>query len=114
MRALAAAFVVAVVVTGRALPAAAADEAAVIHVRARLRIDLDAVERVVSGLMVRGFLRDDATDDPVPGRTVAISVEGPNGSYHYAEPTGDDGSFRWFVPVPLGTYRLRVDSGGDG
>ncbi|MDB4966872.1 MAG: hypothetical protein JWN44_2561, partial [Myxococcales bacterium] len=95
-----------------ALPAGA-DEA-VIHVRARLRIDVDAVERVAGGLAVSGFLRDDATDDAVPGRAVAISVEGEKGSYHYAEPSAPDGSFRWRVPVPLGSYRLRIGAGGDG
>lgn len=94
---------------------AAADEA-VIHVRARLRIDVDGIERAPNGLIVRGVLRDDATDDPVPGRTVAISVDdtdGNKGFYHYAEPTAPDGSFHWRVPLPLGAYRLRIGAGGD-
>ena len=88
----------------------------VIHVRARLRIDLDAVERAPGGLIVRGSLRDDASDEPVGGRTVAISVEptdGGGGFFHYAEPTAPDGSFHWRVPVPLGSYRVRLGAGGD-
>ena len=92
--------------------AGAAD--AVLHVRARLRVDIDTIERVPGGLGVQGSLRDDVTDEPVPGRTVAISVEGEHGFYHYAEPSGPDGTFRWRVPLPLGSYRLRVAAGGDG
>jgi len=83
----------------------------VIHVRARLRIDLDAVERVPGGVLVHGSLRDDASDEPVAGRVVAVSLEGPS-FWHYAEPTGPDGSFRWRVPLPLGTYRLHIGAGG--
>jgi hypothetical protein len=104
---LAAALALAVVV---AAPAARADNP-VIHVRARLRIDLDAIERVPDGLVVRGSLRDDATDEPIVGRTVALSVE-PEQFYH-AMPTGPDGGFRWRVPLPLGSYRLRLAAGGD-
>ena len=95
-----------------ALPARA--DSPVIHVRARLRIDLDGVERVPGGLWVRGNLRDDATDEPVAGRAVAISIQGDHGFYHYAEPSGPDGSFRWRVPLPLGSYRLHLGAGGDG
>lgn len=107
-RALAAAAVAAA-----ALPAAADNP--VIHVRARLRIDLDAVERAPGGLVVRGSLRDDASDEPMGGRTVAISVDatdGGGGFWHYAEPTGPDGAFFYRVPVPLGSYRLRLGAGG--
>ena len=85
----------------------------ILHVRARLRIDVDAVERAPGGLVVRGSLRDDASDEPVAGRTVAVSVEGDHGSWHYAEPSGPDGSFRWHVPLPLGAYHLRLAAGGD-
>lgn len=86
----------------------------VIHVRARLRLDLDGVERVPGGLWVRGSLRDELTEEPIPGRAVAISVEGDHGFWHYAEPTGPDGAFRWRVPVPLATYKMRIAAGGDG
>jgi hypothetical protein len=106
LRALAAVAVVAI-----ALPARADNP--VIHVRARLRIDLDAVERVAGGLVVRGSLRDDASDEPVVGRVVAFSVEGANGFNHYAEPTGPDGGFRWRAQLPLGSYRLHLGAGGD-
>jgi hypothetical protein len=100
----------AVAVAAVALPARADNP--IIHVRARLRIDLDAIERVADGLVVRGSLRDDATDEPIVGRVIAMSVEGPNG-YHYAEPTGTDGGFRWRVQLPLGSYRLHLGAGGD-
>lgn len=103
----------AVAVIATAAATARADNP-VIHVRARLRIDLDSVERAPGGLTVSGSLRDDATDEPVAGRTVAISVEGDHGFWHYAEPTGPDGGFRWHVPVPLGAYRLHLGAGGDG
>ena len=80
------------------LPAPARAENPVLHVRARLRIDLDAVERAPGGLDIRGSLRDDASDEPVGGRTVAVSVEGDQGFFwRYAEPTAPDGSFRWHV-----------------
>jgi carboxypeptidase family protein/uncharacterized protein DUF4129 len=105
------ALVAALLVATAAVPARADNP--VIHVRARLRLDLDAVERVPGGLWVRGSLRDDLTDEPIPGRTVAISVEGDHGFWHYAEPTGPDGAFRWRVPLPLGTYRMRIAAGGD-
>ncbi len=86
----------------------------VIHVRAKLRIDLDAVERVAGGIHLRGSLRDDASDEPVVGRVVAGSLDGPNGHFwQYAEPTGPDGSFRWRVPLPMGPYELHLGSGGD-
>ena len=104
------ALVVAVVLAATALPARA--ENPVIHVRARLRIDLDGVERITGGLLVRGSLRDDATDEPIAGRVIAIGVDGDNGFWHFAEPTGPDGSFRWRVPVPLGSYHLRLSAGG--
>ncbi|MGZ3428684.1 MAG: carboxypeptidase regulatory-like domain-containing protein, partial [Polyangia bacterium] len=94
-----------------ALPARADNP--ILHVRARLRIDLDAIERAPGGLVVRGSLRDDATDEPIVGRVLAISVEGPNGFFHYAEASGPDGGFRWRVPLPLGSYRLRLGAGGD-
>ncbi len=90
-----------------------AAEEPVLHVRARLRVDIDAIERVAGGLIVRGQLRDDASEEPVPGRTVAISIEGDHGFYHYAEPTGPDGAFRWHVPLPLGSYRLHIAASGD-
>ena len=115
---LARALAVVTVVAAAALPARADNP--IIHVRARLRIDLDAIERAPGGLIVRGSLRDDATDEPVGGRTVAISVDssvdssdGGGHFWHYAEPSGPDGSFQWRVPVPLGSYRLRLGAGGD-
>ncbi|MCU1279813.1 MAG: hypothetical protein JWM53_3359, partial [bacterium] len=92
MRLLAA--LVAVAVAGVATLPAHADNP-VIHVRARLRIDLDAVERIADGLLVRGSLRDDATDEPIAGRVVALSLEGANGYFQNAAPTGPDGAFRW-------------------
>ena len=85
----------------------------VIHVRARMRLDVDAIERVSDGVAVRGFLRDDAGDEPIAGRTIAISLEGPNGFYRYAEPSAADGSFHFRAPLPLGEYRLRMGTGGD-
>ena len=94
-------------------PSAAAADEPVLHVRAKLRVDIDGIERVADGLVVRGQLRDDANDEPVAGRTVAISVEGDHGFYHYAEPAGPDGTFRWRVPLPLGSYRLHIAAGGD-
>lgn len=100
------------VVVAAVVPAARADNP-VIHVRGRLRIDLDSIERAPGGLTVSGSLRDDATDEPVGGRTVAISVEGDHGFWHYAEPSNPDGSFRWHVPVPLGAYRLHLGAGAD-
>ena len=100
-----------VVIASAALPARADDP--VIHVRARLRIDLDGVERVPGGLLVDGSLRDDASDEPVAGRVVAISVEGDDGFFQHAKTTGPDGSFHWRVPLPLGTYHLRLGAGGD-
>ncbi len=93
-------------------PLARADEP-VLHVRARTRIDLQSVVRVPGGLMIRGALFDNALEEPIPGRVVAIAVDGPNGFYRYAEPTSDDGSFRWRVPLPLGRYVLRLAAGGD-
>ena len=110
--ALAAALAAAAALLVPAAPAAADNP--VIHVRARLRIDLDAVERVAGGIHLRGSLRDDASDEPVVGRVVAGSLDGPNGHFwQYAEPTGPDGSFRWRVPLPMGPYRLRIAAGGD-
>lgn len=108
MRTVAAALVLVAV----AAPARAADP--VLHVHSRLRVDVDTVERVVGGLEIRGSLRDDASDEPVAGRTVAISVESSAWSTHYAQPTGPDGTFRYQMPAPLGTYRLRIAAGGDG
>jgi hypothetical protein len=64
------------------LVAGAAAEEPVLHVRARLRVDIDAIERVPGGLVVRGQLRDDASEEPVASRTIAISVEGDHGFYH--------------------------------
>jgi hypothetical protein len=100
-------------VVGLTVATAARADNPIIHVRARLRIDLDAVERVPGGLVLRGSLRDDATDEPVPGRVVAVNLEGPGGFWRYAEPTGPDGNFHWRVPLPLGAYELHLGSGGD-
>jgi Carboxypeptidase regulatory-like domain len=91
---------------------ASADEP-VLHVRARTRIDIQWVERVPGGIRVEGALFDTALEEPIPGRTVAISVDGPHGFYRYAEPTNEEGSFRWRVPLPVGEYRLRLAAGGD-
>jgi hypothetical protein len=85
----------------------------VLHVKARMRIELQSVVRVPGGVVVRGSLFDSALEEPIAGRTVAIAVDGPNGFYRYAEPTADDGSFRWRVPLPLGRYTLRLAAGGD-
>jgi hypothetical protein len=85
----------------------------VLHVKARMRIELQSVVRVPGGVVVRGALFDSALEEPIAGRTVAIAVDGPNGFYRYAEPTGDDGSFRWRVPLPLGRYTVRLAAGGD-
>src|SRR6516164_168719 len=81
-------------------------EEPVLHVKARTRIDLQSITRYPGGILVRGTLFDSALDEPIPGRTVAIAVDGPNGFYRYAEPTADDGSFRWRVPLAFGTYSL--------
>src|SRR5580765_7206080 len=76
----------------------------VLHVRARTRIDLQSIQRVPGGMLVRGRLMDVSEEEPIVGRTVAISVDGEHGFYRYAEPTGIDGAFRWKVPLPLGQY----------
>src|ERR1700761_9279475 len=86
----------------------------VLHVRARLRVDVEAIERAPGGLVVRGRLLDDASEEPVAGRTIAVSVEGEHGFYHYAEPAGPAGTFRWHIPLPLGSYHLHIAAGGDG
>ena len=108
----AAILLMAVLVTVAGARPARADDP-VIHVRSRMRLDIDAIERVSDGVVVRGFLRDEAGDEPIGGRTVAISLEGPAGFFHYAEPTRSDGSFSFRAPVPLGQYRLRLGAGGD-
>src|SRR5258706_2161719 len=87
--------------------------APVLHVRARSRIELSAVDRVQGGIVVRGALVDAGLEQPIPGHTVAISVEGEKGFYRYAEPTDVDGTFRWKVPLVLGQYMLRLSAGGD-
>src|SRR5262245_34838123 len=88
-------------------------EEPVLHVKAHTRIDVASVTRVAGGIVVKGVLLDSALEEPIPGHTVAISVDGLNGFYRYAEPTRDDGSFRWRVPLPLGQYTLRLAAGGD-
>jgi hypothetical protein len=85
----------------------------VLHVRARSRIDVQAIQRVPGGLLIRGTLVDVGLGEPIAGHTVAISVDGEHGFYRYAEPTGVDGRFRWKVPLPLGQYTLRLAAGGD-
>jgi hypothetical protein len=88
----------------------------VLHVKARMRIDVSSVARVPGGIVVSGVLVDSALEEPIPGRTVAISVDGLDGApgfYRYAEPTSDDGTFRWRVPLQLGRYTLRLAAGGD-
>jgi hypothetical protein len=105
--------IAAVLLTSLLATAIARAEDPVIHVRARLRLDVDAIDRADNGVAVRGFLRDDASDEPIAGRTIAISLEGPNGYWHYAEPSAPDGSFHFRAPLPLGEYRLRMAAGGD-
>src|SRR5258705_524837 len=85
-----------------AVMGSAGAEEPVLHVKARTRIDLTSVVRVAGGVLLKGALVDTALEEPIPGRTVAIAVDGPNGFYRYAEPTSDDGTFRWRVPLPLG------------
>jgi Carboxypeptidase regulatory-like domain/Domain of unknown function (DUF4129) len=85
----------------------------VIHVKARTRIDVLSVVRVPGGIVLRGALVDTALEERIPGHPVAVSIDGPNGFYRYAEPTSDDGTFRWRVPLPLGEYSLRLNAGGD-
>jgi hypothetical protein len=95
---------------------AADPDSPVIHVKARTRIDILSVARIPGGIVLRGALVDTALEEPIPGHPVAIAVEGVNGStgfYRYAEPTSDDGTFRWRVPLPLGEYSLRLAAGGD-
>jgi hypothetical protein len=94
-----------------AVPALASEPT--LRVRSRLRIDLEHVQRLDKGILVRGVLRDSASEEPVAGRTVAISVDGPNGFYRFAEPTSPDGAFRWRVPLKAGEYTLRLAAGGD-
>src|SRR4051794_26158606 len=87
----------------------------VLHVRARTRIDLDGVERVARGIVVRGRLTDVALEEAVPGHTVAIAVTDEHGyRYAYAEPTQPDGGFVFRVPLALGRYTLRLNGGGGG
>jgi len=93
------------------VPAAAVEP--LLRVRSRLRIDLEPPRRVARGLLVQGTLRDAASQEPVPGRAVAISVEGAPSFYRYAEPTREDGTFRWEVPLPPGVYHLKLAAGGD-
>jgi hypothetical protein len=66
----------------------------VIHVKARTRIDVLSVVRVPGGIVLRGALVDTGLEQPIPGHPVAVSIDGPNGFYRYAEPTSDDGTFR--------------------
>ncbi|HUS63001.1 MAG TPA: carboxypeptidase-like regulatory domain-containing protein [Kofleriaceae bacterium] len=80
---------------------------------ARTRVDLQAVQRVEGGLLVRGALMDVALEQPIPGHVVIIEMD--PGGYRYAEKTGVDGSFRWRLEVRPGHYRLKVAGrpGGD-
>jgi hypothetical protein len=84
-----------------------------LRVRARTRLDIHSVIRVHGGVVVRGALMDASIEQPVGGRTVAISVDGEHGFYRYAEPTHPDGTFRWRVPLAVGQYTLRLAAGGD-
>jgi hypothetical protein len=92
---------------------AARAEPPLLRVRARMRIDLQSVVRVPGGVVLRGALVDPALGETIPGRTVAVAIDGPNGFYRYAEPTSPDGTFRWRVPLALGQYSLRLAAGGD-
>jgi hypothetical protein len=97
-----------------AAPALAAEP--VLHVRAHTRVDLHSLTRVSGGVVVRGALVDPAMEEPIAGRTVAISVEATDGGpgfYRYAEPTDAQGRFQWRVPLVLGSYRMRLAAGGD-
>jgi len=85
----------------------------VLHVRARSRIDLQSIQRVPGGLLIRGTLVDTGLGVPIAGHTVAISVDGEHGFYRYAEPSDGEGRFRWKVPLPLGQYTLKLAAGGD-
>jgi hypothetical protein len=104
-RLLAGLAVVAIAVVARAQP--------ILHVGARTRIDLTSIQRVPGGIVVRGALIDTALERPIPGRTVAISVDGERGFFRYAEPTSTEGTFRWRVPLANGQYTLRLAAGGD-
>jgi hypothetical protein len=106
-------FAIALLLAGTLLGGTVQAGEPVLRVRSRLRIDLESTQRIEQGLRVRGFLRDAVSQEPVPGRTVAISVEGVPSFYKYAEPTRDDGGFRWDVPLPPGEYTLRLAAGGD-
>jgi len=87
-----------------------------LQIRARSQLEV-TVDRVRDGLTVRGRLVDGVTGAAIGGRTVAISVHpvepGTPGFFEYAEPSGSVGEFRWHVPLPLGSYRLRLYAGGD-
>jgi hypothetical protein len=93
------------------LAGAARAESPVLEVRARTRIDLEAIQRVPGGILVRGALMDAGLDEPIPGRPVALDASGPNGWFHQiAEPTHADGRFRWKVPAPIGQITIRLAS----
>jgi hypothetical protein len=103
----------ALLLTSLLVAASARAEDPVIHVRARMRIDVDTIERIPDGVAVRGFLRDEAGDEPIAGRSVTIRLESATAAFEEAQISGADGSFRFRAPLPLGEYRLHLVAGGD-
>jgi hypothetical protein len=89
----------------------------VLTVRARARLEIDVIRREHPGprqleLVIMGRLLDDA-GEPISQGTVALALDGANGFYRYAEPTGSDGRFGFRAPLRPGTYRLELAGGKD-
>jgi hypothetical protein len=93
----------------------------VVVVRARMRIELDHVERVGRGMIVAGRLLDEGQDEPIGLGTVTLKVgllsEDGSESFRYgsAMAVDEEGGFRFDVPLGAPVrYMLRLTAPGTG
>lgn len=95
---------------------ARADDAPVIHIRSRARLEVGTVERAAGGVQVAGALWDDAAAQGVPGRAVRVALRSAAGTLAGEARTDERGGFQLLLPAPpsaLGQYQLEATFAGD-